>query len=77
VGRCPGYAANWALPLYNRRIMGGAVSTAASSCIAAGLTETTVATALPYLSYTIDILVIQKNSKLRLLGKKFFSFLGC
>jgi hypothetical protein len=39
VGRCQGYEADWAPPLYNRRIMGGAVSTAASSCIAAGLTE--------------------------------------
>jgi hypothetical protein len=39
VGRCPGYEADWAPPLYNRRIMGGAVSTAASSCIAVGLTE--------------------------------------
>lgn len=38
VGRCLWYEADRAPPLYNRTIMGGAVTTAVSSCSAAGVT---------------------------------------
>jgi len=75
VGRCLECEADWAPPLYNRRIIGGAVSTASSSRIAVGLAERQRLLQL-YRTWTVQLIywLARKIQKLRLLGNKLFFF---